>query len=272
MKFANILSKFYFEPWFVRPDKHAAIGQLLQEHMRNGKIVGPVDGWTGEAIIPQMEIYNGVAWLPAHGFLGRGLSKLELMCGGCDYAHIAEFLQMAAEDQSVHTILLDIDSAGGMGQGLPELLSLVREIGTQKQIVAWTEGLACSAGYWLACGASEIYASPSASVGCVGTYIAAVDSSRAYEMEGLRLELFKSGKLKALGLQGKEWNDDERDYLQSIVDRHAAEFRDAVRAARPAVAEDTLDGRWFDGRESVSLGLVDGTFDRIDQLLPALLR
>ena len=33
MKFAHILASFYFQPWSIMPEKHAAMGQILQRHL-----------------------------------------------------------------------------------------------------------------------------------------------------------------------------------------------------------------------------------------------
>ena len=55
------------------------------------------------------------------------------------------------------------------------------------------------AGYWLTTQCDEIFASQSARVGSINTYIAAVDDSRAWEM---KLKLFSDDKYKAMGGDG----------------------------------------------------------------------
>ena len=80
MKFAHLLSAFYFEPWNLRPDLHANFGRILQAHLagedvpeaihtRSGPlavaipgkpIVGPTYG-ARSPMIPQMEVADGVA-------------------------------------------------------------------------------------------------------------------------------------------------------------------------------------------------------------------
>ena len=270
MKFANLLTKFYFEPWFIRPNKHAAMGRLLNDYLKSPRAFAGDDDGEGSGGCA-VECYSGIAWIPVHGVLGKNLSSLELMCGGCDYNDIAEAIEEALEDPMIHTLLLDFDTPGGMGVGLPELAARIKSASASKRVVAWSECQCCSAGYWLASQCQEFHVTPSSQIGSIGTYIAAVDSSREWEMDGLKLELFKSGKLKAIGLDGKVWTDEERQFLQARVDKHAAQFRSAVSAVRPGVAADTMEGQWFDGTEAVALGLADSTAQCLEDLVSALL-
>ncbi len=278
MKYAHLLAQFYFEPWNLRPTEHLNFGRVLQEHLAGNAdtdrvhvrplhplasrqagrpIVGPVD-YYGEPLVPQMVVEGGVAVLPVYGVLGKRLSQLDLLCGGADYEHLAEFAQMALFDSSVHTVILSFDSPGGSCRGLPECGAVLDELAARKRVVAYADGLCCSAAYYLACSASEIYAAPSASVGNIGTILAAVDRSREWEMKGWRLELFASGALKGIGAAGKEWTDAERDFFRGWMEKKFQEFKGLVQARRPQVREECFDGRWLDGDLCPALGLTDG--------------
>lgn len=270
MKFANLLSKFYFEPWCIRPDKHAAMGRLLTDYLKAPKAFmdeNDSEGYGG----CEVECYSGIAWIPVHGVLGKSLSSLELMCGGCDYDDIAEAVEESLANPMVHTLLLDFDTPGGMAVGLPELAARIAAASQVKRVIGWSEVQCCSAGYWLASQCQEFHVTPSSQIGCIGTYNACVDSSREWEMNGFKLELFKSGKLKALGLDGKAWTDEERTFMQACVDKHGAEFRSAVTAARLGIAPATMEGQWFDGTDAVTLRLADSTAPSLESLVTALL-
>ncbi|MEI6035786.1 MAG: S49 family peptidase [Verrucomicrobiae bacterium] len=270
MKFANLLSKFYCEPWCIRPDKHAAMGRLLQDYLKSPRGFMSDPG-AEPAESCEMEVHSGIAWIPIHGVLGKHLSQLEMMCGGCDYDQVAEMVEEATADPAVHTLLLDFSSPGGITTGLPELAARLRTAAQSKQLIAWSETECCSAAYWLASQCHEIYCTPSASIGCVGTYIAGIDDTRAWEMEGHKLELFRSGKLKALGMEGKAWSDEDRAFLQARVDKNGVEFRAAILANRPGIPADALEGQWFDGTDAVSNGLADATAMQFQDVIVAIL-
>ena len=58
----------------------------------------------------------------------------------------------------------------------------------------------CSAAYWIGSQATELYATGSAYVGSIGTYLAWLDPSIQMQMNGLQLQLFSAGKFKGIGL------------------------------------------------------------------------
>jgi ClpP class serine protease len=292
MKHAHLLAAFYFEPWNIRPDLHANFGRILLADMKGEQtpaavharkreplaaistsrpIVGPVDPFTGEPLVPQMAAAFGVAVIPVYGVLGKRLATLDLLCGGADYEHIAEFARMALADPTVKTVVLDFDSPGGSCRGLPECFAVLADLAAQKHLVAYTEGLCCSAAYYLACAANELYASPSASVGNIGTILAAVDSSREWELKGWHLELFASGALKGIGFEGKEWTDTEREFFRGWMLKKFDEFKAVVQAGRPQVAEECFDGRWLDGDLAGAFGLVDGVALSLQNVVEAAL-
>lgn len=299
MKFANLLTKFYFEAWAIRPDKHISMGRLLQQHLA-GKlpanlatppvspeallrleseasvgssaagVVGPT--WEdGSPVIPQMEIRNGIALIPVSGVLGKRLSFLELWCGGCDYEHISEMIDLALEDVSVHTVIFNFNSPGGMVIGMAELGEKIKAAGEMVNTIAYADMVCCSAAMWLAVCCNEIYFAPSAAVGSIGVYMAGLDVTREWEMLGWKLELFQSGALKGVGIEGKAWTDEERKFLQARVDRDGARFRSHVRSRRGDVADSTMQGQWFDGSECVALGLCDRVVPELKELIVAVL-
>lgn len=272
MRYAHILSKFYYEPWAIRPDAHATIGRALHARLHSPRASwGPENDEEPDREAPELEIFGGIAIVPIHGILGKNLSQLEMACGGCDYSAVSRMVDQAAADPLVHTIILDLDTPGGMIVGMAETAARIAAAREEKTVLAWCEAQCCSAGYRLAIEASEIYCTPSAIIGSIGTYSAGIDESRAWENEGYKLELFRSGNLKAIGIPGKAWTDEERAYMQAQVDRSGAAFRAAVSARRPGVTEDTMQGQWFDGDEAATRRLADSTLLRMEDLLAAIL-
>jgi len=204
-----------------------------------------------------MEIVDGVAIIPIEGVLDKRVSDMAKMSGavGCD--DIEAMLTEAVQDDTVDGILLDINSPGGSVTGIPELASKIAAAATVKPIVAYTDTLMASAAYWLGAGCSAIYASPSASVGSIGVYMAFMDTSRAYEMQGLKTELIKHGKYKATGMDGIAMTDEQREYLQDQVDQLAAWFNGFVGKHRDAMPASAMEGQTFFGIDAVNVDMVD---------------
>lgn len=287
MKFANLLSKFYFETWGIRPEKHIALGGTLNKIIRErmsrdvsgeslapkmragaGDVVGP-QYEDGSPVIEQMQVGNGIAIIPVNGVMGKHLSFLELWCGGCDYNNIGQMLENAVEDGSIHTVIFHITSPGGMVVGLPELCAKLEAARGRVRLIAFADMECCSCAFWLASACDEVYFAPSAVVGCIGCYIAGADTSREWEMEGWKLELFRSGDLKGIGLDGKEWTEKERKFLKDRAINGGEKFKAFVRSRRGNVDEDAMQGQWFDGSEAPALGLCDRNVNELQDVVNA---
>jgi signal peptide peptidase SppA len=167
-------------------------------------------------------------------------------------------LDEAAGDDRAEAIVLHMDTPGGTVTGTPETSAQIAYISEHiKPVVAFTDGGANSAGYYLAAPCWQIVASHSARVGSIGVYMALLDSSVAYEINGYKQELFASGKYKGMGLPGLPLTDAQKDHLQREVDALYADFRDVVRAGRPDVADESMQGQTFRAIEALDAGLID---------------
>ena len=142
--------------------------------------------------------------------------------------------------------------------GTPEAAKALRLVRDVKPVMAYVDGFCDSGAYWLASQAGAIYATESADVGCIGCYMAMLDQTRALDMAGLKVELFKSGKFKGMGLPGTSLNDEQRAYLQASVDRIADQFKAAVRSGRvKPISDEAMQGQSFSADQAKSIGLID---------------
>ncbi|MBA3833940.1 MAG: S49 family peptidase [Chthoniobacterales bacterium] len=289
MKFAHVAAKVLFEPWFILPSKHATIMQLLRSRMEGSGVspdmsrrsarrldIGddPAEDCDEGPIPPRVQSEMGVAIIPIYGIIGKRLSFLELFCGGCDLEVVSEMLTEADEDSDIHTIILDFDSPGGLYTGLPECADLIASIATRKTVISFTDTQCCSAAYWLGCNANEFYCTRSSTVGSINGFIAGMDTSEEWKKNGWTLELFRgrTGDLKAIGLDGKPWEDQEREFLQGQVQKGVDEFVATVQRGRHGmVPAEAMRGQWFDGDQALGVNLVDGLVDNIQEVVDASL-
>lgn len=292
MKFDRILAALYTEPWAIRPEAHASLAQVVQRNITGQTlptegqlraqvtpdrallsawpqadiVVGPMDD-DGDPLIPQMQRVGNVAVIPVFGTLGRHLSWLAVWCGGCDYSYIEQMAELAEADPNIDTIIFYFRSPGGRVTGCEECGSEIAAL--TKRTIAYSDVEMCSSAYWLASACDEIICSPSAIVGSIGVFIAAIDNSSAWADMGQKLELFRSGPLKAAGIAGKSWTDEERKAYQVQVDELFSAFANQVKASRPGVTDDCLKGQWMSGRAAVECSLADGLVNCLDDVVAA---
>jgi signal peptide peptidase SppA len=245
------------QPWLITPAAHAAISELVERHVRGDAVAINLDDFIDDAPAPTVE--NGVATIPIRGVMGRGLSKIEKSCGACGVEDVQAWIAGALADPQVKALVLDIDSPGGMVNGTPELAATIRAACEVKPVVAHTAGMMCSAAYYAGSQADMILMSESAEIGSIGVYCAFHDLSRAYEAEGVKVELIKNteGTFKATGFPGLPLTPEQREQQQAHIDAIFSMFSRAVTGRRPSVAADSMRGQTFLAADAVTRGLAD---------------
>jgi protease-4 len=190
--------------------------------------------------------------------IGRKFSTALYSSGVTSIDVLDRLIAQAVADPSVSALLLAIDSPGGHAQGVPDVSASIQQARQSKPVLAYVDGRAQSGGYWLAAQAEAEYAMSSSDVGSIGAYMAFLDMSRMAEMKGIKPEVFKSGKHKAMGMAGTSLTDEQRGMIQTRVDAWGAQFRETVQAGRGGrVPSDAMQGQSFSAVEAMGIGLVD---------------
>ena len=132
--------------------------------------------------------------------------------------------------------------------------------------IAYATDTCASGGYWIASGCDELWAREGSVVGSIGVIGSRLNASDLADRLGLRYEQFTAGEYKDAGLPLKELEEDERAYLQGIVDDYYDQFVDRVSEGRsldPTEIRET-EARIFLGERANELGLVDELGTRRD--------
>lgn len=206
---------------------------------------------------------DSVAVVPIRGVIAHRMGSMQDMSGGTSCEGIAALLRQAAADDTVGTILLDVDSPGGTVTGVSELAAEIAQIrgrGTKK-ILAQVNGMAASAAYWLASQADEIVSLPSGTAGSIGVFTVHEDLSKALANEGIDVTLISAGKYKVEGNPFEPLTDEAKGVLQGRVDAAYASFVKDVASGRgvsqTAVREGYGEGRALQAKDALKAGLID---------------
>ncbi|ACA18500.1 peptidase S49 [Methylobacterium sp. 4-46] len=218
--------------------------------------------------LPFRRTAEGVAILTLVGeWVNRG-GWVGASSGLISYEGFAYQMRMAAADPRTKAILLDLESPGGEAVGAFEAAELVRQVASQKSVTALVNGMASSAAYAIASGASRIVSIPTGLAGSIGVVLMHLDISEYLRAEGMKPTLIFAGDHKV------DWNpfeplpDAVRADLQKEVEGFYAKFVTTVAAGRPGLSEQAIrdtEARTFMGEEAIKAGLVDaiGTFDAV---------
>lgn len=213
----------------------------------------------------------GTAIIPMRGMLYAGVSaRTAWYYGLCRPEALQAAFAQCADDAKVKAVVLDCDSPGGVVTQIPETAQDFADLGQQKLTVTYTGGLDCSAAFWITSQAHHVAGTLTADIGNVGTYAAFYDISAYLEKEGVKLELFKAGKFKAMGVPGSSLTDEQREFFQADIDRTNARFLAAVQTRRPQIARDDLEGQWWDGEQALAKGFSDSLVRNLGQVIRQL--
>lgn len=274
MSYPHIYHKVYNEPWLIEPSAHRAICTALENHQSSPMAEGDPRFRDSVKVLGQdvkLDYFHrmgSIARVPIEGIIGKHMSLMETLCGGCDLAVVQKGLEQAMADPEIETIVLDINSPGGTVTGVPEFAAMVRRARDVKTVVAFTETLMCSAAMWIGAQAEMIFATPSARVGSIGVYRTWLDDSASLAQDGLKRELFEAGAHKAACL--RPITEEERAIFQAEVDQIHADFKAEVTSQRPGVPDTAMQGLVYWGEKAMENGLVDAFVDCFTDLEDAL--
>lgn len=275
-RIAGILRAVGSAVWAIQPEKLEAImGVLALRAAGHGK----PDGFTPTVAAKPMSVSGNaggkIVVLPIHDTIYPRAAMVSQASGGTSCEALAASFDAAVNDPSVAAIVLDVDSPGGMVDGVPELAAKIRGARGKKKVVAVANTLAASAAYWLASAADELYATQSAQVGSIGVLTVHLDQSEADADEGLKYTTLSAGKYKAEGSPHEPLSDSAREFAQSKIDDFYSMFVEDVAKNRRTNAKAVKDGygqgRALNARAALAAGLVDkiGTLDSVLQGLGA---
>lgn len=195
------------------------------------------------------------------GPITRRDSFFSMLFGGTSYTRIIQQVQALASDETIATILLNIDSPGGEARGAAEAAAAIRKAGESKPVIALANGMMASAAAWLGWSASEVVATPDSIIGSQGVFTVHWDTSKAYEQAGIKPTYIGSSGAKIAGRDGMPLDDETRAEMQAIVDELDRLFKADVAAGRGITVAQVKDrygnGAAYSAREAKSRGMVD---------------
>jgi ClpP class serine protease len=169
------------------------------------------------------------------------------------------------QERGVARFVFKVNSPGGTVSGLREMGEAMLKIG---QPTASYCQFACSAAYYAACSTPTIFASPSATMGNIGTILAWADVDGFWEKMGVIFKALVNDGAELKSTFHLEPDGPQLEFLQDKINRMGAEFQSHVAAARPSISPEVWQAGWYSGEQAGELGLIDG-MSSFDEMLAA---
>ena len=212
---------------------------------------------------PAYRVEDGVAFVNVKGpMLNMDLPDwFAEAYGVTTYPGLQRQFAAIQQDPAVERVVLDVDSGGGHVSGLHETVEALRTLKAEKPVATYAGSSIASAAYWLGSVGETITMSPVGTAGSIGVIAVHMSAKAAYEQDGYKPTVMRSGSKKALGHLLEDFSEEARAEMQKSLNFAHKNFMQAVsenRGIAYALIEAGIgDGRCFYGEEAKEVGLVD---------------
>ncbi len=227
--------------------------------------------WVSRRIASNVASTYNVAEVGVQGPILRG--QMGLLAPPATQAdEVVEEIEKADAADDAEALLVKLNTPGGQVVPSDDIRQAVEEF--DGPTVAYATDVCASGGYWIASAADEVHARDTSLVGSIGVLGSKVNAVEMAEKLGLSYERFTAGRYKDAGTPLKEMDDEERSYIQGIIDDFYDVFVERVAEGRDLTEEDVRDteAKVYMGEEAREVGLVDdvGTRDEVEGRLEEL--
>jgi protease IV len=169
-------------------------------------------------------------------------------------------LRALAADDTVKAVVLRIDSGGGSAQASELIWEAVAQIKAKKPVIVSMSDVAASGGYYIASGATKIFAQHDTLTGSIGVVGGKIAPGGALAKLGIHTFPMGKGKRATMMQRLSPWTPEEKSVIQASMEDVYQTFVGRVAAGRgkqPADIQPIAQGRVWTGAKAKQLGLVD---------------
>lgn len=168
-------------------------------------------------------------------------------------------------DRNVKTVILYLNTPGGLAYSCMEIGAYVKELAKVKPVIAVMGAEAASGGYYIASFATYIFTHENTITGGIGVIAVWVDLSEYYQKQGIRIWIWKTGEEKDFGAEWRSPTKAEIESIQSEIISLFQKLLDDIKSNRESsgkplsagVIDQVKAGSVFSGGTAVQMGLAD---------------
>ncbi|ODV17208.1 MAG: hypothetical protein BGP24_14650 [Lysobacterales bacterium 69-70] len=184
--------------------------------------------------------------------------------GPLSYQELRSSYDRARTDSTIETIVMRIESPGGMGAALFDLTDHIYATRGEKRVIAVIDDYAYSAAYAIAASCGEIWITRTGGGGSVGVIAYHIDQSAFDAKLGVRITAIYSGAHKNDMSPHAPLDDKTRAWLQERMDSMRTLFAASVARYRGMDVDAVLatEAQVYQGEDCVRIGFADriGTY------------
>jgi len=202
------------------------------------------------------------------GAITEGASPMMGAMGGT-VSQVRRNLRLAAKNDAIKGVLLEINSPGGGVTDSDEIHRLIKEFRSneEKPVIAYFGDMSASGGYYIAAACDKIYCRPTTITGSIGVIMSSYNLTEAFKLVGIKSETIISPDTpyKDIMSMSRDMRPEEREILLSIIQEMYDRFVDIVDAGRPDLdryaVKKLANGQIYSANQAKENGLVDDILD-----------
>jgi protease-4 len=171
-------------------------------------------------------------------------------------------LDQIRRDRRIRAVLLRVNSPGGSAFASDLIWRKIRELDTEKPVVASMGGVAASGGYYIAMAARKVYATTGTLTGSIGVVGGKFSLAGTYEKLGITKESIGRGAFSDLFSESRLFSPTERQLIDEQMRVVYEDFLSKAATSRNMTRDqvhELAQGRVWTGADAKSAGLIDGT-------------
>ncbi|EOH7120016.1 signal peptide peptidase SppA [Campylobacter jejuni] len=188
------------------------------------------------------------------------LERIDLKGEIFDSSAVLEKIINAKNDSNIKGVLFVIDSPGGAFAPSMELALAIKDLKIKKPVLVYASGTMASGSYLAGVGVNKILANPASFIGSIGVIMQGADLSGLANKLGIKEQTIQAGEFKSAGTFARAWNENERNFLQGLIDQSYDLFTGFVakeRALDLNKKDQWANARVFLAAKAKELGLID---------------
>ncbi|BEJ63591.1 signal peptide peptidase SppA [Campylobacter jejuni] len=188
------------------------------------------------------------------------LERIDLKGEIFDSSAVLEKIISAKNNDNIKGVLFVIDSPGGAFAPSMELALAIKDLKIKKPVLVYASGTMASGSYLAGVGANKILANPASFIGSIGVIMQGADLSGLANKLGIKEQTIQAGEFKSAGTFARAWNENERNFLQGLIDQSYDLFTGFVakeRALDLNKKDQWANARVFLAAKAKELGLID---------------
>ena len=168
---------------------------------------------------------------------------------GIEYSGQEDIIKKAFSVKKALAVAITINSPGGSPVQSHLIYKFIREQAkkNKKKVIVFTEDVAASGGYLIACSGDEIYANSSSIIGSIGVISASFGFKNLIEKIGVQRRVYTAGKNKSTLDPFKEEKVEDIERIKKLQLELHSDFIEVVKKSRGQKLKDPEKNNTFTG-------------------------